>query len=105
MRGSRGSSSILKGVQENKYLYVGRCDPKVSTDDIMKYMKDEINVEPLNCEVISKPNIPVKSFRINVAASDIKTLLVPDAWPENICVRMYVNRSHTGNFFNDPNGA
>ena len=85
MRGSRGSSSILKGVQENKYLYVGRCDPKVSTDDIMKYMKDEINVEPLNCELISKPNIPVKYFRINVAASDIKTLLVPDAWPENMC--------------------
>ena len=105
VRGSRGSSSILKGVQENKYLYVGRCDPKVSTDDIMKYMRDEIDVEPLNCDVIAKPNIPVKSFRINVAASDIKTLLVPDAWPENICVRMYVNRSHTGNFFNDPNGA
>ena len=47
VRGSRGSSSILKGVQENKYLYVGRCDPKVSTDDIMKYMRDQINVEPL----------------------------------------------------------
>lgn len=105
MKGSRSSNTVLKGVEENRNLYVGRCDPNVSTDDIVKYIQDEINIEPLNCDLISKPDLPVKSFRVCVRASDVETLLQPDVWPENICVRRYYNRSPTGTFYNERHGA
>ena len=66
VKGSRSSNIVLKSVEENRNFYVGRYDKNVSTDDIVKYIRDEINIEPLNCDMITKPILPAKSFRVSV---------------------------------------
>ena len=82
----------LKGIQETRDLYIGRCHTSVSIDDIMKYINDITVIQPSSGIQISKPEVAVKAFKVTVGSSDIENLRDAEVWPENICVRKYLNR-------------
>ena len=95
--GTRKTDSTLKGVASTRDLYVGRCQPSVSKEVLAQYIKETANVTPQACAVISKPDIPVKSFRVTVSVSELEKLLDPSIWPEDVSVRKYTNGRFAAN--------
>ena len=91
IKGSRKDTG-LKGIQETRDLYIGRCHTSVSIDEIVKYINDVTGIQPISGIQISKPEVTVKAFKVTVGSSDIEKLLDGEVWPENICVRKYLNR-------------
>ena len=50
--GTRKTESTLKGVASTRDLYVGRCQPSVSQEVLVQYIKETANVTPQACTVI-----------------------------------------------------
>ena len=89
IRGEKMPNGAFKGVSDTRDLYIGRCDPNVQEKDLVEYVKNNIEIDIINSEVISKTDSNVKSFRISVLPDDAEKLLNAAIWPENVRVRRY----------------
>ena len=94
VKGSKTSSGSLKGVQDSRDLYVGRCDPQVSDEDLIKYVKEDLKIHVIACKAISKDEAPVKAFKLTTRAEDSEKLLDATLWPEYIRVRKFFMKSN-----------
>ena len=84
----------LKGAARTFDLYLGRCDPDVTEQDIYDYSDGELGIKLLKCVKLDT-RIPFsKAFKITVDFAKKDKLLDDMSWPEGvICRRFYVNRS------------
>ena len=92
LKGSKQVSGSFKGVQDSKDLYVGRCNPEVKENDIIKYIQDELKCNVIACSVISKTAAPVKAFKVSLKSNELEKLLDAALWPEYIRVRKYLSK-------------
>jgi len=96
IRVERPVEGNLRGVGGTLDLYVGRCDASVNCQILKSYIETEIPIDVVNCKLISKEDIAVKSFKITVAASDREKLLHPSLWPKHVSVRKYFKSRGNG---------
>lgn len=63
----------------------------VDESGIKNYIKNELNVDIIDCVIISKSDSEAKSFKVtvNVNANECEKLLHGEIWPMNIRVRKY----------------
>lgn len=94
IRGSKPSrTGDLKGVQQTRDLFVGRCEVSASVEDINRYVQNEFNITLSKCECLSTRSLNTRSFKITVCPSDIESMLDSGRWPENVIVRKFFNRN------------
>ena len=73
---------------------MGRCDPKVSDEDLMKYVQEDLKVHVIACKTISKDEAPVKAFKLTMKAEDSEKLLDATLWPEYIRIRKFFMKNN-----------
>ena len=89
IKGTQKGESGLKGVSESFDIYIGRCSPHTSVDNINNFVNDVLKVPTIGCVSISGNESKVKAFKLTVSAEDREKLLDASIWPENIRVRKY----------------
>ena len=77
----KATNNKFKSAQKTADLYIGRCDPEITPEDISTYLKDDLNSLCLKCEEL-KTRIPFsKAFKVTVYLKDRDQLLDTDCWP------------------------
>lgn len=79
-------------------LYIGRCDSNVVGDDIVDFIKSNLNYDINKIEELKCRNPTSKSFKLNVEVTVREKLLTEDFWPRGIiCRKFYSNRNYGAN--------
>ena len=87
--GSKVSSGSLRGVQQVRDFYIGRCDNSVTDEILKEYVSSEIDINVLACRCISREDAPVKSFKLTVSEADSSKVLDEEVWPQGVRVRKF----------------
>ena len=85
-------SCLLKSAEKTVDMYIGRCDVSMTTDDVMNYINNELDVKGLSCINLQSRNPFSKSFKLTVRLNDRDTLLTDDSWPEGVICRKYYSK-------------
>lgn len=88
--GTRKSSpsNKISGVVRNLDVFVGRCTPETTNDDVISYCLEN-GAEVVKCEKINGKSPNSTSFKLTVSANIRDQLLDPGFWPEDIVVRKF----------------
>ena len=88
--GNKVTGSIKCAIR-NYDLYLGNCDLDIEENDIIKYVKDECNIDILYCNQLSTSSEYSKSFKLTTSLNDRDILLNPELWPKGIVCRKFYN--------------
>lgn len=87
--GTGSSLGSLKGAPEpSRDIFVYRIMSEVTDDELTKYIDDQ-GVPVKSVELKSNAEALFKSYRVEVTKSCLQKVLVPEFWPEGVCVRRY----------------
>ena len=78
----------IAGVVRNLDVFVGRCVPGTTTEDVKEYCTDN-GVTVDKCEEIKTNSSSSTSFKVTIAAGMRDKLLDSDFWPEDVVVRKF----------------
>ena len=87
--GTRTNASSLSGVQEFRDFFVGRCHPSATTESLVSYVAEELQVSVLRCFCISREESFTKSFKVTVLAEHSSKMLDETMWPRDVTVRRF----------------
>ena len=73
-------------------VYIGRCDKYLTGDILIEHIKDEINVDVIDCKCLSSHDSLAKAFKLTVLPNGCNKLLDSELWLENIRVRKVFSR-------------
>ena len=89
----KAPSSSLRAADKTVDLYVGRCDADVSSNDMLKYVAEELDIKPISCFRLETRNKSSNSFKLTVKLTDRNNLLDDNSWPEGIICRKFYSRN------------
>ena len=96
MTGTRkfSGSPSFKGATRCLDFYVGRCYEDTTSDILIGYLKNELNIIPRNCIQLNT-KIPFSTaFKITVDFEKGNNLLDSDSWPEGVICRKFFNKRY-----------
>ena len=82
----------VKGAARLADLYVGNCDTDVTSESILEYIANEMNIKIVKCESLVSKNVNCKSFKVTLNINDRLKLLSPEIWPEGIICRKFYSQ-------------
>lgn len=95
------SSIALKSIEPRKLLVVSMLDTSTKADDLVKYLKDNSNINIKDLSIRCSSLLPVGrniedldfiSFKLNVPESIFSSLLQSSIWPKGVTAREFVTR-------------
>lgn len=83
-----------------KHLYISRLEPTTSVDDIMNYIRENVELMGANrikCRKLlaagkKTEGLSFISFKISLIPADFDILSNPTNWPENVAVREFEDK-------------
>ena len=85
---------LFKSAIKTADIYLGNCDVEVSPEAISEYLKNEMNIITIKCELLESKFTDSRSFKINLNMSDRMKLLSAEVWPQGIiCRKFYTART------------
>lgn len=101
--GTGPSNLLLKAAPAppaKKMLYISRCDPAATNDEIIEHINNNFNFKVESCiKLVNKDadvgTLNFVSFKVAVPAEDFGHFLKPSLWPAGILVREFKHK--TGN--------
>lgn len=87
------TNSKFKSAKSFVDVYLGRCDLQVEKEDILSYLKNELNIDECKVFDLESKNPNAKSFKININISMRDKLLLEDSWPSGIICRKFYSSS------------
>lgn len=98
IRGTGNATSKLCCVESKIWIFLGRCTPSSTTDDVMMHLKDSYPDHTFEVTDLNSKGI-FKSFKIGADQKLEDALYQPDFWPKGASVKRYFFRK-TGASFN-----
>ena len=89
--GSKQSEGTIKGVPrvpQRGHVFVGRCEPSTTVEDILSHLTDE-NIVDAEVHLVATKSNRYTAFRISVPPSQLENILNPELWPLDIEVRKW----------------
>ena len=86
------SCTNLRGAKKTVDLYIGRCDNDITSDDVISYIENELNIKSDSCTELQTKIPSSKSFKLTVNINDRNILLSDDSWPEGIICRKFYSK-------------
>ena len=88
------NNAKLKSADRIMEMYIGRCDENITSDDLNRYLNDDLKLKPRKI-VQLETRVPYSSaFKAVISFADKEKMLDPQSWPEGvICRRYFTKRS------------
>lgn len=83
--------SSFASAEIRKWLYVGRCAPETSAEDVVNHVSGTLGVFDVKCDIIRQDGDTI-SFRVGVKESQFDRLFRPTAWPSGVTVRKFFQK-------------
>ena len=92
--GKKKNIGTLRSAKRTADLYIGNCDINVTSDVLIKYIRDELNVIVCGCEQLESKYDDYNSFKVTLESNNRLKLLSSDMWPEGIVCRRFYKPRH-----------
>ncbi|KAG8314359.1 hypothetical protein J6590_094317, partial [Homalodisca vitripennis] len=99
--GSNTQRGGLKSVEKFKWVFISRCAPDTSVDDIVGYVTVD-GVEVSKSEKLKTKYSDYSSFKVCILDKHFERVLCPDFWPEGVFVKEYDPPRNTFKSTNGP---
>lgn len=86
--GSNSEKVGLKTVDKSKWVFISRCSPETTVDNIVKYFSDE-NIEVSKCEKLKTRYDDYSSFKVCVPVTQFEKVLTSGFWPRGVFVKEF----------------
>ena len=93
----RNKSSIVTGIKQSSHLltvekkhfyYIGRIDPSMSSDNVVNFIKNDLQIANVSCDLLSDKG-EFKSFKVGIPQSAAANILNSDLWPCGAVIRRF----------------
>ena len=98
--GKRESNTFFQGTERIQstekyaYLYVGGCNRDTTTEHIINYCKEILEIEPLDCFLLESNFTYYRAFKLKIKLADRPLVLKPECWPVNTFVNKFHSRKN-----------
>ncbi|KAG8313001.1 hypothetical protein J6590_010093, partial [Homalodisca vitripennis] len=99
--GSNTQRGGLKSVEKFKWVFISRCAPDTSVDDIVGYVTVD-GIEVSKSEKLKTKYSDYSSFKVCILDKHFERVLCPDFWPEGVIVKEYDSPRNTFKSTNGP---
>ena len=86
IKGCKRAGGLEAAPEASRDVFIYRLSKRTTEEDIAEFMADN-NMKPRAVTKVSHCESTFASFKVEVKASLLKTVLDPESWPENVCVR------------------
>ena len=82
----------LKSAERCIDVYIGRCSENMDSEILIKYLQEELKINPRNCVKLATKVPYSTAFKITINDSFKGLVLDPESWPEGIICRKFYGK-------------